>query len=357
MKQFDRTSTSHTHADYIRHQLTEAGRVELRAISPDGVVAWGVFDDIDKLSAAAAEHRSRANLYTTIQAPKVLPAANRLATGRGAIRNQDIAQFIRIAFDFDAVRPKGTRATEQQVEYTRDAAVGLRQWLHRQGWPLPVVVNSGNGHHLIYRLAPTANSPEFIARLKLIYSGLADDFGSDAVDFDVTVKSPGQIMRLPGSLNLKGDPEHGRPVTITDAPTPWRQVTRGDLNALARCYELLTPAPTVATAYPRTAAHREFDGCGDYATLNVVAWFTARGHYIGHLEDNKHAVRCPWSDTHTSASPPTGSDSIIYTADHSWPGFYCHHAHCAGRDIRDVLELWGDADAFCLREFAPGVSS
>jgi hypothetical protein len=357
MKHFDHTSQQTLCDDYLFHQLTEAGRVELRAITPDGLVSWGVFDNLPDLTAAIEQHRRKAHLYTTVQAPKVMTAPNRMTTGRGATRNPDIAQFIRIVFDFDAIRPKGTRATELQIEYTRDAAVGLRLWLTRQGWPLPVVIRSGNGHHLIYRLAPTANTPEFIALLKRIYSGLADDFSSDAVDFDVSVRSPGQIMRLPGSLNFKGDPSNPVPVTITDVPPVWNQVQRRDLTALGRYYEAIEPARVTTSPHPMSntaGSTRTFTGSGDYSTLNVVDWFTAHGHYIAYLEENKHTVQCPWSDGHTTDSPPTGSDSIIFTADHSWPGFYCHHQGCEGRDIRDVLQLWGDADSFCLREFTPG---
>ena len=52
------------------------------------------------------------------------------------------------------------------------------------------------------------------------------------------------------------------------------------------------------------------------------------------------AARHGWdgSGLHTSVSPRSGSDSIIFEADHSWPGFFCHHDHCSDRNIRDVIE-------------------
>ena len=92
-------------------------------------------------------------------------------------------------------------------------------------------------------------------------------------------------------------------------------------------------------------------GTGDYSTLDIVSWFQAHSHYIGLLKDNAHAVDCPWIAEHTSAGPPTGSDTVIFENGDGWPGFYCHHSHCAGRNITDVLSAWGDADVFCTQQW------
>jgi hypothetical protein len=71
--------------------------------------------------------------------------------------------------------------------------------------------------------------------------------------------------------------------------------------------------------------------------------------YIGHIADNVHEVACPWEREHSSASP---RDTVVFSDDGSgWPGFFCHHAHCAGRTIRDVIQLWGDASNWCARQW------
>ena len=45
-------------------------------------------------------------------------------------------------------------------------------------------------------------------------------------------------------------------------------------------------------------------------------------------------------DTGTVAWPAT---------DGGWPTFHCSHDHCQGRRLLDVMQVWGDADAFCAR--------
>lgn len=87
-------------------------------------------------------------------------------------------------------------------------------------------------------------------------------------------------------------------------------------------------------------------GKGDYSTLDIVGWFKSHGHYIEHLERNVHAVRCPFDHEIN-----TTGDCVVFEADGSWPGFDCKHSTCQGRNIRDVLALWGDADAFCSQEW------
>ena len=91
-------------------------------------------------------------------------------------------------------------------------------------------------------------------------------------------------------------------------------------------------------------------GAGDFATLDVAAWFAAHGALKRGLGGGKHAVTCPWSSEHSTPDQPHGTDTVVWQAeDGRWPRFFCSHAHCEGRCIRDVMRLWGDADAFCAR--------
>ena len=341
--------------EYLERQLREAGRVDLVAIIPSGPIARGVFDAPHHLHAAIYANREHCNLYATIQAPRPQAATNKLEPGSLGIGNDDIGHYIRIPFDLDVVRPTDTAATRDQVDDARDVADRLRRMIFQHGWPLPVLINSGSGWHLIYRTPPIPTSDDMREQLRIIYRGLAAEIDSDQVKFDQTVRNPGRIMRLPGSINMKGGERHE---TQLEMPVRWRQVAPRDIERLANFYSSIhstaEPDSTIASVPGPRSVH-SFEGDGDYASLDVVAWFGAHGHYLHPIEDNKHAVRCPWTDEHTS----TGSrnDSIIYEADHSWPGYFCHHAHCEGRDIRQVLEIWGDADQFCSRRFEQGARS
>jgi hypothetical protein len=338
--------------EYLERLLREAGRVDLVAIIPGGPIARGVFDAPHWLRTAIDDNREHSNLYTTIQAPKPQAATNKLEPHGRGLGNDDIGHYIRIPFDLDVVRPTDTAATRAQVDDARDVADRLRRMMYQHGWPLPALIHSGSGWHLMYRTPPIPVSDDIREQLRIIYRGLAAEIDSAQVKLDQTVRNPGRIMRLPGSLNMKGGERHE---TQLEMPVRWRQVAPRDIERLAHFYSALQSTPQPSAPTGSTVGPISFEGNGDYASLDVVAWFGAHGHYLHPIEENKHAVRCPWHSEHTS----TGSrnDSIVYEIDGSWPGFYCHHAHCEGRDIRQVLEIWGDGDRFCSRRFKRGARS
>ncbi len=72
----------------------------------------------------------------------------------------------------------------------------------------------------------------------------------------------------------------------------------------------------------------------------MPAEFHSRGWYLRDLGGGKHAVVCPWADEHSGQSgltetvlfDPQGVDTLY--------GFKCQHAHCLGRSIRDVWDLF-----------------
>ena len=104
---------------------------------------------------------------------------------------------------------------------------------------------------------------------------------------------------------------------------------------------------------PTQRRHERIDGLGDYSTLAADAWFTAHDSYRRRLGGDKHAVRCPWAAEHSTDDDEQSTACVIWDChDGVWPSFHCSHAHCDGRGIRDVLQIWRDADAFCSRAWA-----
>lgn len=230
-------------------------------------------------------------------------------------------------------------------------ARGLASRLALIDWPAPAIGMSGNGWHLQFRTA-LPNTAETKEQLTAIYSGLYREFSDDVVEFDRSVRNPARLCCFYGSVKRKGLDTPARPhrQSWIQIPDDWRQVLPRQVAALADFYARQT-ADRPVKPHESPVERPAVSGRGDYSSLDVVAWFEAHGAYIGALAGNKHGVRCPWSGEHSTPSPRTGSDSIVYEADGGWPGFHCAHAHCADRDIRDVMKLWGDADSYCAGDF------
>jgi hypothetical protein len=317
-------------AKYLHLHLRDAGAVELRTL-PDARSQWFT-DAYDLLAAADAAEQRGQDVYMSLNRP--LDGQPREA----ALREHDVERIIRLPMDFDAVRPAGTSASDHQIALAEAARLRATNRLRALRWPDPVLVHSGNGVHAIYRahLPATGETKSQVTR---VYQALGERYSDGQVLFDRTVRNPSRILRLPGTFNVKA----GRRSRITSVPPVYDTVTSEMLRWALESIEL--PSNVVAFRRP---VRRMVTGKGDYATLDIVAWFKSHGLYVHELGGDKHGVLCPWVSEHTT--PTTGSDTVIWTrGDAGWPTFYCAHAHCDGRGLLDVIEHLGGADAFCTR--------
>lgn len=105
---------------------------------------------------------------------------------------------------------------------------------------------------------------------------------------------------------------------------------------------------SVAAAPQAAATSSRPLGRMSLSLLDVVALFRAQGLYICE-NDGKHNVICPWDGEH--GGPSTSSATVIFDAVpfERGPGFNCMHAHCVDRDMRAVVDHFGDAVVGHLR--------
>lgn len=332
---------------YLRRLFEDSGIVELRHHHGD---RWesGLFNDMDAMRLAIRERYGHGNLYTTMNAPhsRQVPNAFRCA----ALADADIAEHRHLLFDFDPARPTGVPSTDAELSAALAARDRFVRSLLAREWPMPMTGMSGNGAHAVYRVKfpATADTRQLLATL---YAGLRLEHQTPEVLFDATVRNPSRIWRLYGCWNRKGESTTERPhrkATCTIPPT-WQVVP---VEQVMRLAESLTPK--VEQHRIERAPLADFrPGSGDYSSLDALQWFTAHGHYLRPLTDGKHAVRCPWSGEHSDERGPLDTSSVLFeNTSTGWPAFYCAHAHCDGRGIRDVMQLWGDADRYCARQWS-----
>ena len=349
-------------SDYLRWLAHDAGWMEVCQMDRGIQAGWD--KDPEIIRAQAREWSRSGNLFTTLHridpdALNAYLARERQVDPHRKLRTTDalVTRYTRLFFDFDPVRPKGVSSTADELAEAKIRATGLRDRLARLDWPLPLLAMSGNGWHVQYRTA-LPNSGETTEMLKAIYTGLHAEFSDDVVEFDRSVRNPARLCALYGSMKRKGPNTPDRPhrLSVCWIPSNWKQVHPRQVAALAEFYasQASQTRPNVPqSAQEARAAVPTIQGKGNYASLDVVAWFRAHGAYVGELTGNVHGVSCPWSGEHSTPSPKSGGDTVIFEADGGWPGFACKHAHCQGRTIRDVMALWGDADAYCREQFQP----
>jgi hypothetical protein len=134
--------------------------------------------------------------------------------------DHDIERRLWILLDIDPVRAAGICATDTQHDAALAKANEIKGHLTGRGFPEPIRMDSGNGAYLLYPVnlpndAPSlVNLPNDAPSLELVRNflkALAARFDDETTEIDVSVANAARIMRIPETLNAKGDNTPERP--------------------------------------------------------------------------------------------------------------------------------------------------
>jgi hypothetical protein len=160
---------------------------------------------------------------------------NRVATLKEgqSTSDKDILGRRWFLIDLDPRRTSGISSTYGEKELAYEVAGRVFRELKQRGWPDPVMCDSGNGFHLLYRVDLPAEDEGLIVRC---VKALVAKFGTGNVEIDTTVSNPARICKLYGSWARKGDDTSERPhrrARILEIPKSLEPVTADLLEALA----------------------------------------------------------------------------------------------------------------------------
>src|SRR5271157_4630176 len=165
-------------------------------------------------------------------------------------RDEDIAQYRWMFVDVDTIRVPELRETDKkefdrlQHECSTDAekarakvvAHKVRAYLTEKGWPQPIICDSGNGFHLLFR-TNLENTPFNVNQIADCLKALKQEFAAEVdADIDASVYNPARLTRAYGSTTRKGTdtPERPyRPNRIFDLKQPVGVVTLDNICSLA----------------------------------------------------------------------------------------------------------------------------
>ncbi len=208
-------------ASWLRLFVEPGQVVELRALKVKG--KWGRpqtvagFFDADHLPQMAEEalrlEKNAQGVYFTLNPlnPDILARrCNRVdvAEQGDSASDSDVQAGRWLLVDADPVRTAKTSSTAEEKQLALDAVVAVHGHLRERGWPVPILADSGNGYHLLYRIDLPAEDGGVVER---VLKALAARFDTDAVTIDQTVFNPARITKLYGTVTRKGDSTPERP--------------------------------------------------------------------------------------------------------------------------------------------------
>ncbi|ACX52473.1 hypothetical protein Adeg_1371 [Ammonifex degensii KC4] len=241
-----------------------------------------------------------------------------------------------LGLDFDPARPSGVSSTDEEHEAALERARRAREWLRGVGWPEPVLADSGNGAHLLYRV-DLPNTPEATGLVRRVVDAVAAFHSGDGVEVDRKVYNAARVWKLYGTMACKGDDLPERP------------------HRLARLLEVPETLDVVPVeVLERTAAMAPQPGAGGLrgggadVGFDVGAWLEEHGvevHSVKGWNGGRLWVlrRCPWNPEHTNLSAFVFQDATGRVV------AKCHHNSCSGKgweELRDLLEPgWREREA------------
>lgn len=217
--------------------------VELRVPKggADGTIS-GFFNKGRELAQAAANLSGRyPGIYTTLnplRAELLERSPNQLTRNadKGTLAtDDDVTERRWMLVDVDPVRPPDVSSTQAERSAAFALAAEVTDWLAESGWPLPVLADSGNGAHLLYRV----QLPNDDASKALVHGALkrlAQQFNTDALKIDTKVANASRICKVYGTVAAKGQATADRPhraAEMLDVPAALEIVTPEQLAAMA----------------------------------------------------------------------------------------------------------------------------
>jgi uncharacterized protein DUF3987 len=314
--------------------LSEPGQIiELRIPRPRHTRS-GYFDELDRAAEAAAKLNGTASVYMTLNPcnPALLArGVNRIVDyPEATTSDRDILRRAWFPIDLDPVRPAGVSSTDAEHEAAIARAREVFGYLRSEGWPNPLVADSGNGAHLLYRIV-LPNDAESTELLKRCLQALALRFGDDLVSVDEKVFNAARIWKVYGTIACKGDNSHERPhrqAKLLRVPDEVEAVSLDKLTAFAGA----APKPSQRSGSERFDLDRWISDRG-LDVAGPVEWSGGR----------KWIFRvCPWNEEHRNRS----AYIVQFLSGAIAAG--CHHNGCNGKDwaaLRAMYEPgYGEAE-------------
>jgi hypothetical protein len=235
----------------------------------------------------------------------------------------DIIRRIWFAIDLDPVRPSGISSSDPEHAAACEKAAEIMGYLTSCGWPEPIIADSGNGAHLLYRVDLPADADTH-ALIKACLKALDQQFSDGCVTIDTAVANPARIWKLYGTRARKGDHTPDRPyrtAAIQYVPPSLQVVPLSCLMALAaRCDEACRSGEGRAGTGPVSSDHAP-------EQIDLASWLTTYG--LLYTEKPYCGGRlfvldeCPFSSAHRD-----GAYAIQFANGAIFAG--CHHTSCGG---------------------------
>ena len=243
----------------------------------------------------------------------------------------DVIAYTFLMIDLDPERAKGVSSSAEELEAARQLGRTIFKYMKATGWNDPIIAESGNGVHLLYKIGIKADGRAEL--VKGCLQALDAMFSTDAVKVDTTTFNPSRICKLYGTLAKKGANTEERPHRMSRIIFAPKQLAANDI-ALLEALAAKAPKhdePTQSNNYkPQSFDLRSWIQRHGIDVKQEVSWNGGTKFVL------KNCVFDPSHKNKDAAIIQTADGKICYT---------CFHASCADKHWKEVRLLF-EPDAY-----------
>lgn len=309
---------------------------EIRVIG-DKVKVSGYFKDVETLIKAFDKVDLRdANIYITLNklndALYSRQQANCFRQAKNTTSDKEVEAYEWLFIDLDPERPTGISSTNEELKLASDLAQKVYVYLKGMGFEEPVRAFSGNGCHLLYKIALFKND-ENTKLIERCLKALSMMFSTDRVKVDTANFNPSRICKLYGTLAQKGSNSKDRPHRMSRIDGDVKELKTTAKVYLEKLAEDI-PEEVIKPAQYNHYAPSEFD---------IEQWMYEHGLTYKIKPDDKYTKyildECPFDSNHKAP------DSMIFKMHSGEIGFKCLHDSCQTKKWQDVRVMF-EPDAY-----------
>ena len=318
--------------------------VEIRILDPETKRSYsGYFTDIETILKEVKRYE-KCNLYFTLNVvdnacysreqhdkistrPKSTPSDNEIIARKWCL------------IDVDCEKPSDTNSTDEEKELAKEVVNNVFKFLRDEGFEMPVICDSANGYHLLYKQA-MLSTPQNTETMKKFLQVLDMYFSTDKVKIDCTTFNPSRICKLYGVYSRKG-------ANTKDRPQRESKILKVPQEVVATSNEYFEKVASYLPTQQKRDRSNNY-GVGEFDLDEFLAKHDIQVRNKVESKDYTKYVleKCPFNATHTAP------DSAIFKMRDGSFGFKCLHNSCSHYTFRDFRLVY-EPDAYTKRNNAP----
>ena len=313
--------------------VTPDAVAELRLFNGKGKPVSGYFTDLNIMAQEAVRMSGQASgVYVTLNVvhPELLSRAENCLINcpKQTTSDSEIVKRTRLLIDIDPVRDGTIPSSGEEHDLAIERARDVQAFLRGQGWPATLLVDSGNGAHVLAAV-DLPNDEDSRLLIVRVLTALDIKYSDERVKIDTSVANASRICRVPGTWSAKGTETPERPhrlSCILEAPDELAIVSREQLERLAAIVPV--KPDSASNAKGKKGKGLNLDQFVADHNLPVVGQKTWNGKVnIAVLNP------CPFDSSHDNRS------AVIGQFPEGGMFFRCHHDSCQQRTFMDLRDL------------------